>query len=264
MSLDRKVVDIEVLHLDEKGYGPNGEMTRRDWRALCLAKLNGSVADWTNWLNTLKPHTAPYLPASFAYCLINDIGESNGFEATANPYALPSVTLDFVGVEFTDSARFYRNFEIAALFCAARFKGHLDVLRDITFRYVNFRHAVFEKGANFSKLTFKNDANFIGVKFSELANFDGSTFDGKSWFNESQFNGDATFGGTDFKHNAVFLNCEFDKVAGFGGAKFRVNCIFEKTKFANETWFEGATFARGAHFEDATFGIAPTFLSVVQ
>ena len=35
----KKVVSVEILHLDELGYGLQGKHTRREWRAECLENL---------------------------------------------------------------------------------------------------------------------------------------------------------------------------------------------------------------------------------
>jgi hypothetical protein len=264
VATDGKVVRVEVLHLDKQGYGPNGVMTRSEWRKLCLEKLNGSATEWISWQETLQQYTAPYLPASFSYRMYFDQVAPVDYEATADANALSSVTLDFVGVEFLNISRFYRSFEIATLFCASSFKAWVEFFQKMSFVYVSFKDTIFEKDAVFPQLNFKHDANFIGTSFLKSVAFDGSRFEGKVWFNESSFVGNVTFGGVQFDHNAVFLNSNFNAIAGFGGAIFKVNCIFEHAKFASETWFEGVTFSRGAHFEGAAFKIAPTFLSVAQ
>ena len=42
----KKVVSVEILHLDELGYGPQGKHTRRQWREECVQLITANFKEY--------------------------------------------------------------------------------------------------------------------------------------------------------------------------------------------------------------------------
>lgn len=49
IPVEKKVVSVEILHLDDLGYGPRGEHTRREWRKECLVNLLAGRSQFEFW-----------------------------------------------------------------------------------------------------------------------------------------------------------------------------------------------------------------------
>ena len=92
-STPKKVVSVEILHLDELGYGPQGQHTRRQRRAECLENLLGEevFGRWQEGWQVQIDNSTPRL--SFGYRLVFDDGS---FQEKLLSKEF-SHTLDFVG-----------------------------------------------------------------------------------------------------------------------------------------------------------------------
>ncbi|MBC7756518.1 MAG: hypothetical protein H7Z20_07760 [Bdellovibrio sp.] len=49
---NKKIVTIEVLHLDDLGYGPEGKLTRRQWREECYNNYQSGDNAFLEWQNS--------------------------------------------------------------------------------------------------------------------------------------------------------------------------------------------------------------------
>ncbi|MEI2813007.1 MAG: hypothetical protein V9E91_04185 [Burkholderiaceae bacterium] len=48
-SAPRKIVSVEILHLDELGYGPQGLHKREDWRNECFINFAKGKQTFLQW-----------------------------------------------------------------------------------------------------------------------------------------------------------------------------------------------------------------------
>jgi hypothetical protein len=232
LNVARKIERIELLHLDERGYGPTGLLTRAEWREKCITMLYGSANEWSTWNNIeIKPSLSPFRRASFAY-LIYFEGEKNPLEIEPHQNNLPSVTLDFIGLDFPNLHHIYRSFEGHVLFDACYFHENLLLLDTVEFkRFASFNYTNFRKQANFNLVKFHREVSFRHSVFCGDSRFNGASFLGDVSFNSVCFNLKAQFGGVIFSGNAIFKNCYFNLEAGFGGSKFKANAYFDGSYF---------------------------------
>ena len=153
----KKITDAEILNLDELGYGPQGQHTRREWRKECFDNLLAGKDvfyawqdSWTGQIDTALPEVRftarlNYDDGSYLFVL-------NGVLDKNSPYSL-----DFVGQFFENN---FINahatvFLQTALFSGAVFDGD-----------VNFSRSLFKGNANFSNALFNADIYFISATFS--------------------------------------------------------------------------------------------------
>jgi Pentapeptide repeats (9 copies) len=243
ISAEKKVVNVEILHFDELGYGPQGKHTRREWRKECLDNLlAGAVAfkAWQDgWKYSINKNSSKI---SFAAKLIYDDGSQSDvlgeeFEKK-NPYAL-----DFVGHLFAVALDANNSeFQQPALFVGTTYRGYAD-----------FSSVAFSWNADFSSATFNGAAYFNSATFSGHAVFDSATF----WI--------AYFSSATFSGNAVFRSATFSGNADFSLTTFHRQCRFEnafdaekkewtkETIFAGIVDFENVVFKNVGHFERVRF-----------
>ncbi len=260
----RKIVSVEILHLDEKGYGPKGEHTRREWRKECLDNLLAGKVQFEAWQASWKDKVVAGLRAvSLASKLTYDDGNSevvlDGSYGTTTP-----TTLDFVAHTFEqDVDAFEFTFKGVASFSSATFSG-----------YANFSSATFSGYANFSSATFSGDVFFSGVKFSGNAFFSSATFSGYAFFssatfsdyaffNGAMFSGNAFFNSATFSGNAFFRSTAFSGDAYFSSATFSGNADYRSTAFSGDADFSSAAFSGNADFQSATFFRDANFFKVI-
>ena len=237
ISLRKTVVSVEILHLDEMGYGPGGGMTRRDWRALCLKQLlAGSkiFKDWqASWLHTEQSEDK----VKFHYKVSNDDESA----VTAFSLLMHRCSYDFIGIQFDKTL--YVN-------------GYL-FLKTADFSYSSFGVAFF-KNTSFAQVSFEYSI------FKGHTNFGMSHFRGKTTFRRAVFMGDVHFEGVLFKGNAYFIQTEFQKHCQFCNQYDSEKKIWgQETRFSQEVDFENAIFKSVCHFERVHFlGKTPSFLGV--
>lgn len=287
-----KVVSVKVLHLDELGYGPQGQYTRRAWRAECLEKLFAGKDQFENWQQSWQNKINKKLPTvSFDCELQYEDGSLQRVEKSV-PYAL-----DFAGEWFDLRLNLSNyNFNLPIIFIGAMFDG-LANFGSATFGWVNFSSATFAGGAHFSNATFTGGADFDNTKFvsyagfhsvsfAVFANFGSATFTedahfgsviftGDAGFSRVAFTGEAGFRGATFTGDAYFISATFTGRANFKLTTFNQLCLFDNhdnenarqwnkaTKFDSKADFENATFKNVGHFERVKFtNHIPSFLGV--
>jgi Pentapeptide repeats (9 copies) len=250
----KKVVSVEILHLDELGYGPQGKHTRREWRAECLENLLAGKEQFEAWQASWNDKINENLPKiSLAATLSYDDGSIEEILNESYQRVSPA-TLDFgahtfesqvnaVDFVFTGAA-YFRNatFTKAAYFRSATFTGDAD-----------FSSATFTGEADFDSATFIGKANFSSATFTVHAYFSCTTFSEFAYFSNSTVIGDASFTFATFISWAYFNSTRFTGHASFGSATFRWFADFVSATFSGDCYFQGATFAGKADFLRAKF-----------
>jgi hypothetical protein len=240
----KKVVSVDILHLDELGYGPQGKHTRREWRAECLENLLAGGDTFKQWQDSWKDQISNHLSnVSFAAKLIYDDGSQLDI---LNKYYenFSSYTLDFVGSKFsTTLLAKHLEFKQFVLFTGSTFV-----------KYSNFKNAIFYSYANFSNTIFCSKASFEAASFNENADFRLANFYEDADFNSVIFIGDAYFISAEFNQSAEFTNSTFNRVSFIVGVVFGGGVYFSKVKFLNlMCFFQGSIFKSNSSFENAVF-----------
>lgn len=253
---DKKVIRIEIHHLDELGYGPNGEYTRREWRELCMEKLLAGKEVFEGW-QKLNPNQTNYIK-SFAFTILYADGEKMLMDDKFNS-SWHRDSLDYIGQVFADKLVIVDYaFHQQVLFDNATFLGKVFFLNSTFTLDARFDCAIFNQDAWFEKVTFESNAVFNSSQFNGLTNFQRVTFNSYSGFNNASIYGDALFNGTFFNQGVMFENVNsyrlisFDNVSFYGGANSFTGSVFVK-----DTWFRYASFNSGANFINVVFnGVA--------
>lgn len=210
---------VQILHFEDYGYGPNGSMKRKDWRAECLKNLLAGKGQFEAWQNTWKYSK-------------ND--------------SLPSVDIGITVLHANDTSKLSVRF-LSTRPYALDFSGHLF---DETFNAYGY---TFETHAYFNGATFTNGANFHSAKFKQSANLRLAVFEKNTEFRNASFASIAHFNDATFVNYAIFANAEFDELVYFSGAHFGENAIFNEVTFRNDTHFTNTTFELIAGFRLANF-----------
>jgi Pentapeptide repeats (9 copies) len=229
-SAQKKIVSVEIMHLDDEGYGPEGKLTRRNWRQVCLRYLLKSNYDFETWQKSLADQAKPNLKnVSFEAIILYDDGSkledsedywNHGFMLGTRSWQRP-YALDFVGASFP----------------------HELTIDSVTFRQtVLFNYASFSRDANFHSCTFSENAYFIKTNFNGNLDFQNSTVDLNVYF-----------ACTTFSRNAYFSNATFNSVANFNDSTFFNGAYFRNTTFNESSNFCRAIFCYGSIFENAVF-----------
>ncbi|MFY9261315.1 MAG: pentapeptide repeat-containing protein [Gallionella sp.] len=258
----KKVVAVEILHLDETGYGYEGKHTRREWRAECLENFEAGAAAFLAWQESWQ-----------------DLAKKNNFLANFNERRIsndeieeptrgklmPIYCLDFSGNTFTlDVKALNYTFLNHALFDNSTFIGSVDFGETTFAKGVSFNETIFTNVANFGEATFTSSANFCEATFTSIVGFSGSTFTGiasfrktifthLTFFGNVTFTGDADFGEATFTLNANFFEAIFIGNANFSAGNFKETANFIKAKFGNKSLFQSVVFEDTADFENAEF-----------
>ena len=248
----KKVVSVEILHLDELGYGPQGKHTRREWRAECLENLLAGKEQFEAWQNSWKDQIDETLPeVILGYKLRYDDGKSESVMDEVYSTTAPTC-LDFVAHIFAitvDANNF--EFKSPANFSGAMFK-----------KYANFKFSKFYAEAKFTNAQFNDSASFEGCML-KTALFENTNFGGHlAKFDYCQFDDFARFEGANFPNQFMpffiytsFTKTIFNKGALFKNVNFRSDTYFNDAKFFGPTDFENSNFEQGINFENVTFGI---------
>lgn len=287
----KKVVKVEILHLDETGYGYDGTYTREEWRAACLRYFEAGADAFLAWQlswqhiaeqntsdanfdvervfedgseNEICRHKSKRHSLDFAgHTFFRGYVEPSGFVNARNCWFLYET--HFHNATFTDVADFENaNFEEKVNFSEATFEGNAT-FNGASFNNSDFRHACFSGCAefhsnatfwdnvNFTKATFAKSAHFGEAKFLGYADFGGAAFTGDAYFKYGCFAGQAYFSNTTFTGFADFLEVNFESLVIFVKTKFYNQINFGYAKFKDATNFENAEFANVGHFENAKF-----------
>jgi hypothetical protein len=249
----KKVVNVEILHLDELGYGPEGKHTRREWRAECLENLLAGKDQFLAWQNSWFTH---YKDTSQTNRYRYILHYEDGNKKVVNMNGLRG-SLDFIGQEIGSCTSSDYMFLVNTYFDFSTFKS--DAF---------FMHTIFKGKAHFPSVIFKYTARFNGITFEDSAYFTRSKFENEgiatSWFQGAQFSGtifknDAWFDSVVFEAG-TFSGASFQDLVYFDGAIFKHDIKFDGAKFFGPTSFQGVIFNNLAHFERTKFlRYYPTF-----
>lgn len=279
----REIVNVEILHLGEEGYGPQGLHTRKAWRDECLENLMLGSDEFILWQKKVIHLAQNSLQLKDFSCNIvnnnlmtrvNVIGVKNSSENLLNPNQLHRYTLDFAGQEFDipflcsgyefivptifSLAKFHDwatfnscKFRANVHFVAANFYRHVHFEKSNFLELANFNNSYFGGYANFERSHFQKASLFNKIKFNATANFENAQFDGTSVFNETIFDSFTKFSNTTFADRAAFQGVVFNASAIFRNAKFQQQCEFQNTfnKYHAE-WSLETTFHAYADFEN--------------
>ena len=250
----RKVVSVEILHLDEKGYGPQGTNTRREWRKECLDNFLAGKAQFAAWQANWMEQVDKSLPmVSLSY----QVNYDDGFSEEIQKYFFEKVsplTLDFVAHTFEQTViannfTFIVNADFSfTTFCRAADFSSSKISGD-----VNFTNSTFSRAADFSIANISGDVNFTSSTFSRTADFSNSKISGDAHFTSSTFSGSADFYLAAFSGDADFRRAAFSGNASFIRAAFNRNASFSSAAFSGDAYFQSATFVKDANFFKVLF-----------
>jgi uncharacterized protein YjbI with pentapeptide repeats len=237
----KKVPPVEILHLDESGYGYDGTYTRREWRAECLENFEAGADAFLAWQEKWK-HLAEQSKLTANFEVLRTF-EDGSQDKQDSPALEPSHCIDFSGHDFKDGI-------------------HRISTTGYQFLYkTNFRRATIRNALRIANATFADEAYFTQASFLGLVDFNGTTFAKKAYFGNATFAKVAFFNCT-FIDDVYFSNTIFKGTANFTGSRFIGNAYFGKpiyliTEDLNKTTFEGRSFFDGADFKgDADFSTA--------
>lgn len=249
----KKVVSVEILHLDEVGYGPQGKHTRGEWRKECLENLLAGKAQFEAWqANWRSQINTTLFKRSFRCNVTLDTGKIKILNPEYFPYE--PYSLDFTGQNFANyvnanGANFLQN----TLFTAAKFNGG----------YFDFGAGPFLGDMDFSNSVFHADTSFSYAFFVTTARFDKAQFKGKADFTNTFVSGHTLFRDAKFCLSAMFEDAFFYGGLNFSNSKFKNKCRFEGATIEAKADFENAELTNVGHFERVRFkGEMPNFLGV--
>jgi Pentapeptide repeats (9 copies) len=233
----KKAATVEILYLNDLGYGPGGALTRKEWRELCLEKLYAGNKIFNAWQKSWYETEQGDEKIRFHYQV------SNSDASAVTPFSLlmHRCSYDFIGCNFGS---------------ALHINGYL-FLKTADFSYSAFGLAFF-KATSFAQVSFEY------AVFEGHTNFGLSHFRNKVTFRRALFNGDAHFEGALFKGDAYFIQAEFKKHCQFCNQLDKEKKSWgQETRFLKEVDFENAIFKSVCHFERVHFlGSVPSFLGV--
>lgn len=269
-------ISVELLHLNETGYGPGGLMTRLRWREECLALIGRR--DIANVPANTNLHGSSELAlARFGVRFVFADGTD---EIVGDDLLLSSTTIDVADVTFEAlldisntgcqvplwavgakckqgitlrRTQFYKEVRLDRFACHER----ADFANTRFEQSVSFRRAFFRREVSFKDCIFRYEAVFDAVTFSETVTFTGSPFYGDAEFQSARFLGDCQFSGIACAGAFLFTAADFKGIARFDNASLAGLCNFEGTQFESDALFTNSKFKLGASFMRATFvGVA--------
>ena len=226
----RKMVSVEILHLDEVGYGPQGLHTREDWRKDCYLNFEKGKNTFLKWQEKIRPQIIENLPLkSFGVVFHFDDGSKDTHQ---DFQVFSPCSLDLSN----------HTFEKTVLFPDYVFEEVVFFIGTIFFGHAYFHKCIFSREVFFEKSIVNNKANFDGVQFKKTATFTGCYFSNLAYFDNSVFNQEAKFFSTFFMENADFKSTQFENESLFYVSNFYGNVSFENAKFAKVGHFENVHF----------------------
>ncbi|MDX1914921.1 MAG: pentapeptide repeat-containing protein [Methylophilus sp.] len=215
---NKRIVKVEILHLDELGYGPEGNHTRRQWREECLKYFLFGKDEFLAWQRGWELLAKKNrLHADFSVVIKFDDNEEDTFQRVN----ILSHALDFSGHVFEKEAN-------ASGYCFLQ-----EVL---------FDNIIVHRRASFEDATFNEFSWFENAEFKAYAWFQRSTFNKDAWFKRAVFNGQVRFRRVSF-NDACFIQAQFNDQTYFESANFRTGANFENAQFSNVGHFEWVTFS---------------------
>lgn len=262
------VTRIEVLFLDDKGYGPTGEHTRRSWRQACLDNLLAGAEAFDHWQQTwlLSAQAAHILPFDYK------LHFADGREQTIKVFAQGGA-LDFVGQVLDEVDLRGLSCGSAALFDAVIFKTPAWFEGARFLQDAQFNHALFETGASFEGASFAQAVNFEAATFWSKARFSWAKFLGRAGFQQAvfddwvhiesaRFEAEAKFDGAQFAQDVTFQRSTFAAKSSFKQVLFNSDANFTHVHFETDTSFEQAHVTHKADFSHASFDGVSRFKAV--
>lgn len=266
----RKIVAVEPLHLDTLGYGPEGKLTRRQWRDICWDKLRDpglNAQEYERWQTNLKGGTVPATEkVSFALRVTFDDQQTVTLLDGPDSLLLPD-TVDVSGQHFDIplTLRGFRFSRGSAFLCAATlFASHVDFSGAEWQVEAEFQQARFIGGANFQgvrflrgtwfqRACFEQDVDLSRVQSQAHMSLSACFFGGQAIFDSARFHSRVNFDETTFRRLTTFNKARFSGPATFSRTRFRELVRFDDAKFNEEASFDSAVFEKAAEFPRATF-----------
>jgi uncharacterized protein YjbI with pentapeptide repeats len=276
-----KVISSRVpLGLEEFGYGPDGSLTRGQWRQLCIDKLS-SPEERSIWLTEF--HQLPsssHFNQKFDVLITFEDGstETISLSGLGDCLDFTAADIDLGGIVL--SSTFHRK----TFFTGSTFHGPADFSNTVFSEPVNLSYAEFIENASFVRCKFEKGGTFVRARSAGGIAFNGATFSGTpavtylgqtSYAQFTDFS-DSTFGSAGFENTvfitrvkfkgATFQTCSFQKAIfnqapDFSEVKIKNRVLFFDVQFAKAANFTNADLAgasfRGSNFEDqAIFKLA--------
>ncbi len=247
---DRKIVNVEILHLDEVGYGPEGKHTRRDWRAECLENLlagKEQFEEWqSSWVNKIEEQSQEALHSYL-------VEYTDGTQIRYVREHFSRSSLDFIGVKLSDKCNF-NNYVFS----------HITIFSHANFaNAVRFSESVFSQDVEFYEASF-GKSDFFGANFLKNVHFDKASFGWETVFIHAVFKGGASFDSCTFKGAVIFHDSKFFHYAQFRNSIFSSSAFFSRVVFERNARFEDSIFEGCAYFDDASFDEADFFRTTFQ
>lgn len=239
----KKVVSVEILHLENEGYGPYGHLRRLDWQEECMRNFKAGSTAFSIWQRSLSELEVADDKSNklvrFGYRLNYDNNTTQDF----NDRLSHRCTLDFV---------------------TQKFDKHIDISNYIFISETNFSYATFTGLVSFKNSIFQKNVNFYQTNFAGLIDFSEVTFEDSvnfatSFFTRTTFIGDYKLRvlqdvlHAPFSGSINFSNTVFKGQVDFSSVRFNVSVNFNDTKFKNRSIFSNAIFEEYANFENSYF-----------
>lgn len=246
----KKIVSVEILHLDEIGYGPEGRHTRREWREECLQNLlagKEQFEEWqSSWVNKIEEQSQQVFHSYAAEYM----------DCTQTRYIrehYSRCSLDFIGVTLSDKCNFNNYvFSHITIFSHAKFAND-----------VRFSGSVFSQDVEFYEASF-GKSDFFGATFLKNVHFDKASFGWETVFMHAVFKGGASFDSCIFNGGVIFYDSKFFHYAQFRKSIFLSSAFFSRVVFERNARFEDSIFEDCAYFDDASFDEADFFRTTFQ
>jgi len=274
-------ITVEITNLDDRGFGLDGSLTRREWRQLCLEMFLAGKSVFNSWQQTFPhPDSHKLPPVNFDISVINNEDSSQsirlGWSGQNSNFIIDLTNQEFdsdlflagyvfyYGVMFSgskfkalasfDNTVFHEDaYFIATTITSGVFTGatfHKGALFDDSIFGSNFStYARFNAVASFKRVQFSSFALFQGTHFN-WASFDNATFIGNADFSGNTTNnrfGPMSFAGSVFNGKADFSNRVFEGATNFGkqnglSTEFHIVPLFHNCELHQDTTFESAKF----------------------
>jgi Pentapeptide repeats (9 copies) len=259
----KKIISVEILHLDELGYGPQGKHTRREWRKECLDNLLAGANVFKTWQESWTDLFNEEAALLGFECITHyEDGSSESFPDNdySPKFRLDFSCFDFEEIEFEADISFLSSVS----FAGAIFNNDINFSNAVFNAHVNFQFAKFCESADFTNAKFERHAIFSGVRFIGLAsfsdavfekhvNFYNSNFYSSTFFNRAIFSSSADFRNITFNSHADFAKSIFNSYADFQNSIFNSSVIFNEASFSESAYFVGCKFNSAALFRQSLF-----------
>lgn len=241
MKPNHRKVSFKALHLDERGYGPDGQLTRQHWQDQCAETLLIGRKKFNAWQDNLiqRESITPHPIGSYEWEVRRGDSSEEGVRHGWSDISFCVVDLSNRVIESECLNGIFENyrFRTGVLFLNVVFKGG-----------ALFNSCIFEREAYFLGCQFEA-GSFTSCEFMKGAIFDDSKFSRAAWFSSTTFRGGASFKNVEFQTDALFTDTRF--ISGnFDGAIFRENADFSGNTVHNNNELQtfGPMSFSGCHF----------------